>query len=205
MEAAVRQAVHGRGAARSRPRPSRRRARSTLATARSIRTGSGPSSAAISCRSIGVAGARQIGATWRRRPSVFGQVEQAREVDAPRLPMARPPARRRAGRLRPIISSTRAEAERGHDLAQLLGDEEEIVDHMLGRAGEAGAQHRILGGDADRAGVEMALAHHDAAGGDQRRGGEAEFVGAEHRGDGDVAAGAAGRRRPGRRSARAGR
>ena len=61
---------------------------------------------------------------------------------------------------------------------------------MLGRAGEARAQHRVLGGDADRAGVEMAFAHHDAAGGDQRRGREAEFVGAEHGGDRDVAAGA---------------
>ena len=36
----------------------------------------------------------------------------------------------------------------------------------------------------------MALAHHDAAGGDQRRGGEAELVGAQQRADGDVAAGA---------------
>ena len=36
----------------------------------------------------------------------------------------------------------------------------------------------------------MALAHHDAAGGDQRRGGEAELVGAEQRADDDVAAGA---------------
>ena len=36
----------------------------------------------------------------------------------------------------------------------------------------------------------MALAHHDAAGRDQGRGGEAEFVGAEQRADHDVAAGA---------------
>ncbi len=35
----------------------------------------------------------------------------------------------------------------------------------------------------------MALAHHDAAERDQRRGGEAEFLGAEDRGDHDVAAG----------------
>ena len=52
------------------------------------------------------------------------------------------------------------------------------------------AQHRVLRRDADRAGVQMALAHHDAAGGDQRRGGEAELVGAEQRADHHVAPGA---------------
>ena len=83
-----------------------------------------------------------------------------------------------------------AEAHRRHQLAHLFGDEEEEVDDVLGLAGEALAQHRVLGGDADRAGVEMALAHHDAAGGDQRRRGEAELVGAEQRADDDVAAGA---------------
>ncbi len=36
----------------------------------------------------------------------------------------------------------------------------------------------------------MALAHHDAAGRDQRAGGEAELVGAQKRADNDVAAGA---------------
>ena len=59
-----------------------------------------------------------------------------------------------------------------------------------GCAGEALAQHRVLGGDPDRAGVEVALAHHDAAGRDQRRGRKAELVGAEQRADHDVAAGA---------------
>ena len=81
-----------------------------------------------------------------------------------------------------------AEAERGHDLAHLLGDEEEVVDGVLGLALELGAQHRVLRGDADRAGVEVALAHHDAAERDQRRGREAELVGAEQRADDHVAA-----------------
>ena len=84
----------------------------------------------------------------------------------------------------------RAVAELGHVFAHFLGDEEEEVDDMLGLADEALAQHRVLRRDADRAGVEVALAHHDAAGGDQRRGGEAEFVGAEQGADDDVAAGA---------------
>jgi hypothetical protein len=60
---------------------------------------------------------------------------------------------------------------------------------VLGLAGEFGAELRVLGGDADGAGVEMADAHHDAARGDERRGGEAELLGAEQRGDDDVAAG----------------
>ncbi len=83
-----------------------------------------------------------------------------------------------------------AVAERSHDLADFLGDEEEVVDDVLGLAGEALAQHRVLRGDADRAGVEMALAHHDAARRDQGRGGEAELVGPEQRADHDVASGA---------------
>ena len=83
-----------------------------------------------------------------------------------------------------------AVAHRRHQRAHLFGDEEEEVDDVLGLADEALAQHRVLGGDADRAGVEVALAHHDAAGGDQRRGGEAELVGAEQGADDDVAPGA---------------
>ena len=43
-----------------------------------------------------------------------------------------------------------AEAELGHVLAHLLGDEEEEVDDVLGRAGESRAQNGVLGGDADR-------------------------------------------------------
>ena len=42
----------------------------------------------------------------------------------------------------------------------------------------------------DRAGVEVADPHHDAAGHHQRRGGEAELLGAEQRGDDHVAGGA---------------
>ena len=58
-----------------------------------------------------------------------------------------------------------------------------------GATGEPGAQHRVLGGDPDRAGVEMADAHHHAARGDQRRGREGELVGAEQRTDHNVAPG----------------
>ena len=84
----------------------------------------------------------------------------------------------------------RAIAHLGHQFAHFLGDEEEEIDDVLGLADEALAQHRVLRRDADRTGVEMALAHHDAARRDQRRRGEAELVGAEQRADDDVAAGA---------------
>ena len=47
-----------------------------------------------------------------------------------------------------------------HVFAHFLGDEEEEVDDVLRLALEARAQHRVLRRDADRAGVEMALAHH---------------------------------------------
>ena len=47
----------------------------------------------------------------------------------------------------------------------------------------------VLRGHADRAGVEVADPHHDAARHDERRGGEAELLGAEQRGDDHVAAG----------------
>src|ERR1700722_13756600 len=83
----------------------------------------------------------------------------------------------------------RAVAKFGHQRAHLFGDEEEIVDDMLRLAGKALAQNRVLRRDADRASVQMAFAHHDAAGGDQRRGGETELVRAQKRPDHHVAAG----------------
>src|SRR5258706_985012 len=82
-----------------------------------------------------------------------------------------------------------AHAEPGHPLAHFLGHEEEVVDDVLGLALEFLDELRILGGDPDRAGVEMALAHHDAALGYEGRRGEAEFVCAEQGADDDVAPG----------------
>ena len=58
-----------------------------------------------------------------------------------------------------------------------------------GRPREALAQLGVLGGDADRAGVEVADPHHDAAADDQRGGGEAVLLGAEQGGDHHVPAG----------------
>ena len=125
--------------------------------------------------------ARHIGRHVRLR-------EQAAEVQAPGLPV-----RDALLHVEQVAAADQvvelADAQLRHDLAHLFSDEEEVVDHVFGLAGELGAQHRILRGHADRAGVEVALAHHDAAFDHQRRGGEAEFVGAQQRADGDVAAG----------------
>jgi len=57
----------------------------------------------------------------------------------------------------------RAEAELGHQLTDLFGEHEEEVDDVLRLPGELLPQFGILRGDADRAGVEVALPHHDAA------------------------------------------
>ena len=83
----------------------------------------------------------------------------------------------------------RPESELGHQLAHVLGDEAEVVLDELRLAGELLAQLRVLRRHADRAGVQVADAHHDAARHDERRGRKAEFLGAEQRGDDHVAAG----------------
>ena len=60
---------------------------------------------------------------------------------------------------------------------------------MLGRAGELRPQLGPLARDPDRAGVEVARAHHQAALGEQQRGAERVLVRAEQRRDDDVAPG----------------
>ena len=82
-----------------------------------------------------------------------------------------------------------AEPKFRHVLAHLLGNEEEEVDNMLRLPGEARAQHRILRGYAHRAGIQVALAHHDAAHADKRHGGKAVLFGAQQGSNHHIAAG----------------
>ena len=83
----------------------------------------------------------------------------------------------------------RPEPELGHELADLLGDElEERLDELR-LAAEAGAELGVLRGDTDRAGVQVADAHHDAARHDERGRCEPVLLGAEQRCDDDVASG----------------
>ena len=79
--------------------------------------------------------------------------------------------------------------ELGHEFAHFLGNHAHEVDDVLRLARKAFAQLRVLRGHADRAGVEVADAHHDAAHRHQRRGGEPEFLGPQQGGDDHVAAG----------------
>ncbi len=82
-----------------------------------------------------------------------------------------------------------AEAELGHDLADVLGHEGEEAHDVLRLAGEPLAQIGVLRGDAHRAGAEVALPHQQAAERYQGRGAEAEPLGAQQGADHHVAAG----------------
>ena len=112
----------------------------------------------------------------------LGLVQDRGEVEALCLPVGD-----RGPRVEPVHPAhhlvDRAETKLGHQLTDLLGQHEEEVDDVLRLTGEPLPQLRILRGDPHRTGVEMALPHHDAADHDERRRGNAEFLGAEHGGD----------------------
>ena len=63
-----------------------------------------------------------------------------------------------------------------HQLTHFFGNKEKVVHDMLGLALKLGAQYRILCGNPDRTGVQMAFTHHDAALDHQRRGRKTELV-----------------------------
>ena len=83
----------------------------------------------------------------------------------------------------------RAEAQFRHQLTNFFRYEEEIVHHVLGFAGKTLAQFFVLGGDTDRAGIQMTLAHHDATFDDQGRSCEAKLIGTQQCADNDITAG----------------
>ena len=115
-------------------------------------------------------------------------VEHPREIQPLRLPVL--DAAPHVQKLRAADQLVEgAHPQLRHQLAHFIGHEEEVVHDVLGLAGETAAQHRILRGHAHRAGVEVALAHHDAALGHQRCRGKAEFIGAQDAADHHVAPG----------------
>ena len=79
-----------------------------------------------------------------------------------------------------------AESHLSHDLAKLLRNEEEVVDGVFRLTREHFSQFRVLGCDANGAGVQVALAEHDAAQRYQRRRCHAELFRTQQAGDGDV-------------------
>ena len=115
-------------------------------------------------------------------------VEHPREIQPLRLPVF--DAASHVQKLRATDQLVEgAHPQLRHQLAHFIGHEEEVVHHVLGLAGETAAQHRILRGHAHRAGVEVTLAHHDAALGHQRCRGKAEFIGPQDAADHHVASG----------------
>ena len=74
-------------------------------------------------------------------------------------------------------------ADRRQLAAEVLGDGRREPFDLLGRARELRPQVLALGGDAGRARVEVALARHIAAEGDEGSGAEGEFLGPEERRD----------------------
>ena len=83
----------------------------------------------------------------------------------------------------------RAHAEQRQILPKLPGDEQHEPFDVLRLTLEVFAQLRILCRNAHRAAVLAAQAHHFAAERDERCGGKAEFLRAEHTGDRHVGAG----------------
>ena len=82
-----------------------------------------------------------------------------------------------------------AETELGHDLAQFHRDEAHEIHDVRGIAGEPLAQFRVLCRDADRTGIQVTHAHHDATQHDERRGRETKFFRAKQRGNRHVTTG----------------
>mmetsp|Transcript_40260 Transcript_40260/g.88012 ORF Transcript_40260/g.88012 Transcript_40260/m.88012 type:complete len:314 (+) Transcript_40260:361-1302(+) len=80
------------------------------------------------------------------------------------------------------------DAQGRHDLPCLLGDQEKVVDKVLRLASELLPELWVLRGDADRAGVEVALPHHDAAQRDERGSAHSDLLGAEEHCHHDVSA-----------------
>src|SRR5262249_48003832 len=72
-----------------------------------------------------------------------------------------------------------AKSEHCHQFAYFVSDETHIVDYVPRLTGELCSQLGILSSDANRTGVAMAFAQHDAAQGYQGRGAKPVFFGPE--------------------------
>ncbi len=75
-----------------------------------------------------------------------------------------------------------------HMLPQFLRGKTHKVDNIFRLARKPPAQLGVLGCDANGAGIQIAYPHHHAAHRYQRGGGKAEFLRAQHAGDGHIPA-----------------
>ena len=118
----------------------------------------------------------------------FDLMEDIREIQSAGLPV-----RNRFGLIQQINPAYHfviaAQTELRHDLTHLFCHEEEIIHNVFRFAGKLGAQYRVLRSNADRAGIEMTLAHHDATFHHQRRCRKTDFIGAQQGSDSHVATG----------------
>jgi hypothetical protein len=64
---------------------------------------------------------------------------------------------------------------------QLFGHEKEEVDYVLRCARKASPEHRVLGGNADGARVQVALSHHHATARNERGRGKPKLVRTDQR------------------------
>ena len=84
----------------------------------------------------------------------------------------------------------RARADTGQNLAHLLRVEGDQIDNLIGRSGKFVPQRFVLRANTHRAGVGLALPHHDTAHCDQGGGADAIFFRAHHGRHHDIAASA---------------
>ena len=82
-----------------------------------------------------------------------------------------------------------ADPEFSHDASKFFSHHKEVVHHMIGTAVELLPKLRVLGRDTYRAGIQVALTHHDAAHRYQRGSRETDFFSTQQEGHCDVAAG----------------
>ena len=125
------------------------------------------------------------------RDDVIGNrrhIQDRREIELLRLPMVNGflhvklvPAPNH------LVNSS--ETQLSHQLTNLFGNHPEVIHDVFGFAGEFLPEDGILRRHSDRTGIEMADAHHNAAGNNQCRSRESEFFCAEQRCNDDIATG----------------
>ena len=121
------------------------------------------------------------------RVRLFSWSEYRGKVQTVCLPVFNGPVRdQRVNPSQHIVDPFKAQL--GHVLSCLFGDHEQVVHNMFRLSLELLPQARILGGDSNRASIEMTLAHHDATEAYQGGRGETKLLGSQKGPDHDIPA-----------------